>query len=118
MTRNAAGGTALVTGASSGIGLELARELAAHGHALILVARDLPKLTATAEELRAKYGVAVRVHAADLSEPDAAQELWSALADATIDILVNNAGIGAYAEFDQQPLDVVTRMQMVNVVAL
>jgi uncharacterized protein len=113
-------GTALVTGASSGIGLELARELAANGHSLILVARDRVRLAATAEELHSKYGVSVHVHARDLSDPGAAEELWSTLAAAghTVDILVNNAGVGAYGELADQSIDVVTRMQMINVVAL
>jgi len=113
-------GTALVTGASSGIGLALARELAGHGHSLVLVARDRIKLTATAEELRGKYGVAAHVVAKDLSEPGAAEDLWSIAAGAvrTVDILVNNAGVGAYGQFAEQPLDVVTRMQMTNVLAL
>lgn len=122
MARNDAAeyGTALVTGASSGIGLELARELAAHGHSLILVARDRARLTAAAEELHARHGVSVSVHARDLSEPGAAQDLWSTLTGAgeAIDILINNAGIGAYGELGDQPLDVLTRMQMINVVAL
>jgi short-subunit dehydrogenase len=113
-------GTALVTGASSGIGLELARELAANGHSLILVARDRVKLTATGEELHARYGVSAHVHAQDLSEPGAAEDLWFALAGAgrTVDILVNNAGVGAYGKFEDQPIDVVTRMLMINAVAL
>jgi short-subunit dehydrogenase len=113
-------GTALVTGASSGIGLELARELAANGHSLILVARDRVRLAATAEELHSKYGVSVHVEARDLSDPGAAEELWSTLAATghTVDILVNNAGVGAYGELADQSIDVVTAMQMINVVAL
>jgi short-subunit dehydrogenase len=112
-------GTALVTGASSGIGLELARELAANGHSLILVARDHARLTATADELSARYGVSVQVHGKDLSEP-AAEDLWSMLSGAgqTVDILVNNAGIGAYGPFARQPIDLLTSMQMINVVTL
>lgn len=113
-------GTALVTGASNGIGLELARELAANGHALILVARDRDRLAATAKELHAKYGVATHVHAIDLSEHGAAEQLWATLTAAgqTVDILVNNAGIGLYGPLESQPIDVLTRMQMINVVAL
>jgi short-subunit dehydrogenase len=113
-------GTALVTGASSGIGRELARELAANGHSLILVARDPIKMTAAADELRTKHGVSAQVHAKDLSEPGAAEDLWSELTEdgATVDILVNNAGIGAYGQFADQPIEVVARMQMTNVLAL
>jgi uncharacterized protein len=113
-------GAALVTGASSGIGLELARELAANGHSLILVARDRARLTATADELCAQYGVSVQVHAKDLSEPGAAEDLWSMLSGAgqTVDILVNNAGIGAYGPFAGQPIDLLTSMLTINVATL
>jgi short-subunit dehydrogenase len=112
--------TALVTGASSGIGLELARELAAHGHSLAIVARDRARLAAVMDELRSQYGVQVHVHAADLSQPDAAEKLWSALLEAgvTVDILVNNAGIGLYGELQDLELDALTAMQMINVVSL
>ena len=112
--------TALVTGASSGIGLELARELAANGHALVIVARDRDKLAAAATRLRSEYGVAVDAHASDLSEPGAAERLWATLADAGVgvDILVNNAGVGAYGEFSAQPIDALQRMQMINMLAL
>jgi short-subunit dehydrogenase len=113
-------GTALVTGASGGIGLELARELAAHGHSLVIVARDQRKLTAVAEELHSRYGIAVHAHAVDLSEPAAAENLWAAMSKSGIDIdvLVNNAGLGMYGEFSGQDVDALTRMQSVNVIAL
>jgi uncharacterized protein len=113
-------GTALVTGASGGIGLELARELAAHGHSLVIVARDHRKLTAVAEELHSRYGVAVDAHAIDLSEPSAAENLWAAMSRAgiVVDVLVNNAGLGMYGEFSDQDVDALTRMQSVNVIAL
>lgn len=112
--------TALVTGASTGIGLELARVLAADGHALVIVARDGEKLKAVAGELQTEYGVPVRAFAKDLSEPGAAQSLWSDLLQSkiSIDILVNNAGFGAYGEFHRTSLDALERMQMLNVVAL
>ena len=111
---------ALVTGASTGIGLELARVLAASGHPLVIVARDLVRLTAVADQLQAEYGVTVTALASDLSEPGAAEALWSNLAasNTTIDILVNNAGIGMYGALQEQSLDALQRMQMVNVVAL
>lgn len=110
--------TALVTGASSGIGLELARELAGNGHSLILVARDRIKLQRAADELRSQYGVAVQIHATDLSEPRAAEELWASLSGTAVDILINNAGVGVYGDFHSQQFDAVTRMQLLNVVAL
>jgi uncharacterized protein len=71
--------TALVTGASTGIGHEFARVLAANGHPLVIVARDREKLTALAEQLQREYGVSVSALAKDLSEPGAAQGLWSEL---------------------------------------
>src|SRR5690242_7404752 len=104
-------GTALVTGASTGIGLELARELAANGHSLILVARDRDKLAAAAEALRTAHGVSVREVAKDLSEPGAAEDLWAGLssAGATVEILVNNAGIGVYGNLQDNSIDALTR---------
>ena len=113
-------GTALVTGASGGIGLELARELAEHGHSLVIVARDRGKLAKVADQLRSEYGVTVHVHAVDLSEPGAAEALWAAVTkdDISVDILVNNAGIGLHGELQDQSVDALTRMQMINVLSL
>jgi short-subunit dehydrogenase len=112
--------TALVTGASTGIGLELARVLAANGHPLVIVARDREKLQATTAQLQAEHGICVTAFAKDLSEPKTAEDLWSKLSDSNIriDILVNNAGVGAYGEFQNQSLREIERMQMLNVVAL
>jgi short-subunit dehydrogenase len=113
-------GTALVTGASGGIGLELARELAEHGHSLVIVARDRGKLAKVADQLRSECGVTVHVHAMDLSEPGAAEALWAAVTKdgISVDILVNNAGIGLYGELQGQSVDALTRMQMINVLSL
>jgi short-subunit dehydrogenase len=112
--------TALVTGASSGIGLELARELARDGVDLVLVARDTSRLEAVARELAADYGVSVRWKSVDLSKPDAASQLWSELTaeGLSIDILVNNAGVGVYGKFDEQELRAVETLTQLNVVAL
>jgi short-subunit dehydrogenase len=111
---------ALITGATSGIGLELARVMAANGHALAIVARDSERLKSVAAELGSDYHVLVTWHAKDLASPDAADDLWADLskADITLDVLVNNAGVGVYGELQHQPLDAVRRMQMINVVAL
>ena len=112
--------TALITGASSGIGLELARLLAANGHRLIIVARDSERLKTVAEQLESDHSVPVTWHAKDLSEPGAADELWATIDQSgdSVGILVNNAGIGLYGPFQDQSVDEARRMQMINVVAL
>lgn len=92
----AAGSVVVVTGASSGIGAELARALAGLGHDLVLVARRADRLHELAEELRAAHGREVLVHAADLTEPAARTGLLGAVADAGLTVagLCNNAGYG------------------------
>ena len=110
---------ALVTGASTGIGLEFARQLAADGYSLVIVARERERLAAVARELRSQYGVAVKDYATDLSEPGAAEALWADLSSAgSVDILINNAGIGLYGEFQDQSVAALRSMQMINVLAL
>ena len=105
MTRRSAyaGRTALITGASSGIGEELARCFAKGGFDLVLVARSADKLRALAAELQAAQDITVRVQPADLSQPDAAAALAAALKrrHVTVDVLVNNAGVleqGAFCD--------------------
>lgn len=92
---------ALVTGASSGIGAEFARQLAPMGCSLVLTARREDRLQALAAELRDAYGVDVHVVALDLGQIDAASQLKSQLdeADILIDILINNAGFGFQGDF-------------------
>jgi short-subunit dehydrogenase len=87
-------GTALVTGASSGIGADLARELARRGHGVTLVARRQDRLEALAAELAEATGVRAEVLAVDLSDPDARAGMLGRVADRglTVDVLVNNAG--------------------------
>jgi len=98
---------ALVTGASSGIGLELAKLLAADGHDLILVARRAAALETLAAGLRTAHGVTVHVWPADLADPQAAEALQARAAaeDLEVDLLVNNAGFGALGAFADLPLD-------------
>ena len=86
---------ALVTGASSGIGKELAEELAHRGTNLVVVARRENLLTDLATNLEKKYGVKVVVHAMDLTAPDAAVALTEFLKEYEVSILVNNAGFAA-----------------------
>ena len=110
---------ALVTGASSGIGANLARELARDGHDLILSARRVEPMHALAEELK-KAGANCTVIAADLSKSGAAAALVRDIEARapTIDVLVNAAGLGANGRFDASDPVRVTEMLQVNVVAL
>jgi short-subunit dehydrogenase len=93
------GTTALVTGASSGLGAEFARQLAARGSDLVLVARSADPLAALAEELRAKHQVTVTSLPADLSLPDEVSRIVAFTATTEIQVLVNNAGFGTYGGF-------------------
>jgi short-subunit dehydrogenase len=90
------GKTALVTGASAGIGRAFAEELASRGFQLVITARRLERLQELQRELSARHGVRVEVIAADLAVPDAAQALFDEVArrQLAIDVLVNNAGYG------------------------
>ena len=99
--------TALITGASSGLGAEFARQLAARGADLVLVARDRQALVASATELRARFGVAVEVLVADLTSRRqlAAVERRVASDDRPIEILVNNAGFGLPLAFERNDID-------------
>src|SRR5204862_5190496 len=110
---------ALVTGASSGIGTALARELARHGHDLVLTARRAAPMEALAAALRA-LGAGASVIPADLSKPGAAAALADDLAalGLDIDILVNNAGLGALGRFDRMDPTRIGDMLQVNIVAL
>lgn len=97
----APGSTALVTGASSGIGLEIARGLARRGHGVTLVARRRERLEQLAGELSSEFGIRAEVIAADLSDPAQRKDLAAKVAEngLDIDVLVNNAGYGIYEPF-------------------
>ena len=107
------GETALVTGASSGIGKAFAQKLASEGLNLILVARRQAELEALASELRERYAIQAQVMAVDLSQPDAAQQVQEGI-QWPVDILVNNAGYGSYGEFEQLDLETETKMVDLN----
>jgi len=111
---------ALVTGASSGIGTALARELARHGHDLVLTARRAAPMEALAAALRALGGAGATVIPADLSKPGAAAALADDLAarGLDVDILVNNAGLGALGRFDRMDSGRIGDMLQVNIIAL
>ena len=113
-------GIALVTGASSGIGLSLARLLANDGYDLVLVARSGDTLSRLADEFRRTHHVSVWTHAADLTRPDAATALVDRLEQdgVTIDVLVNNAGFGLRGGFADLPLDRQLDMIALNVTSL
>ena len=94
--------TALVTGASSGIGKEIAKKLAQEGCKLILVARSEAALNKLASEINTQYGTTTHVFIADLSKPDCGARLFEQLnaSNLHVDILVNNAGFGTYGPFE------------------
>lgn len=110
---------ALVTGASRGIGAALARELARHGHDLVLSARSIEAMQELADELH-RNGAATAVIAADLSRPGAAAELVDEIdgRGLTIDVLINNAGLGGLGRFDHIDPARIREMLQVNIVAL
>ena len=112
--------TALITGASYGIGEAFARRLAADGANLILTARSVNRLEALAAELRAQHGVNVTVIEADLAQATAPQLLFdnTEAAGLRVDLLINNAGFGLVGDFDQLPLDRQLEMIQVNSTAL
>jgi short-subunit dehydrogenase len=112
--------TALVTGASDGIGLEFSDILAARGYDLVLVARREDKLNEVSAKLSEKYGINCTVMAADLSVPQAAQTLFQRTCEQNlqIDFLVNNAGLLHNGVFTELSLAEQERMITVNVLAL
>ncbi|MCJ2182546.1 SDR family oxidoreductase [Novosphingobium sp. 1949] len=113
-------GTALITGASSGIGAQLARIHAGRGGDLVLVARRLDRLQALAAELEAAHGIAVLVLAEDLADDGAPQRIYERVrAEAiTVEYLCNNAGFGGLGRFDQRDWAADRAMMQVNMVAL
>ena len=112
--------TALVTGATAGIGLEFARQLARGRYDLVLVARNTTRLETVAEELQASYSVGVEVLTADLTRPEELATVEERLADRSrpVDLLVNNAGFGLKESFLVNPIEVEQAQQDVLVRAV
>lgn len=111
---------ALITGASMGIGVELAKLFAADGHDVVLVARTEDKLRSLAQELETAHGITAHVVPSDLSNPSAPAELFEALEGRglQVDYLANNAGFGATGAFAELPLQLQMDMLQVNIDAL
>ena len=112
--------TAVITGASSGIGLELARLLAADGYDLIMVARRVERLQQLAVELENNHGTTVRIIQMDLAKPDAGHTLWEAISTfkSDIEVLVNNAGVGDAGDFAGEEHGAIERMIQLNIATL
>jgi len=108
--------TVLITGASSGIGLDLAHLFAADGHDVVLVARSEDKLRELAKELETKHGIQAHVIAADLAKPDAPRQIFERAP--AVDVLVNNAGFGVSGALAETDLRAELDMIQVNIAAL
>jgi short-subunit dehydrogenase len=112
--------TALVTGATSGIGAAFARRFAVDGHGLVIVARDAERLATTAQTLHAAHGVAVETIVADLSTPEGQERVAARAAepDRPIDVLVNNAGRSLNRAFVRSTPEAETGLLNLNVYAV
>jgi uncharacterized protein len=112
--------TALITGASIGIGLEFAKVFAAAKNNLVIVARSEDKLKKLADELQSTFGIAVKVIAADLCKMDEVQKVYDTCKaeNITIDYLVNNAGIGEFGNFAEGNWDKTEQMINLNITSL
>ena len=108
--------TALVTGATAGIGAAFARQLAARGHDLVLVARDEARLESKAQQLRS-FGVGVEVLPADLADDEGCSVVEKRCA-AGVDVLVNNAGLGTKGAFHEVPIEDEEHLLRLNVRAV
>lgn len=112
--------TALITGASGGLGLSFVNLFAKDGYDLVLVARNGNRLEEIKKEIEEKYNIKATVVAKDLCTPDGAQQVYDATKQAKIkiDVLVNNAGFGDFGEFYKSDINKQTRMIDLNCTAL
>jgi short-subunit dehydrogenase len=110
--------TALITGASAGMGREFARLFAADRYNLVVVARRVDALDELVRELTAAYQISARAIATDLSQPGAGRTIAAALAGTPVDVVVNNAGFGAHGYVAEIPLERQLEMIQVNVTVL
>lgn len=110
--------TTLITGASAGIGLEFAHVFASHSHDLILVARREDKLVALKKSIEKKYSVSVDIIIQDLTEKNAAKNIYEKIKHTPLDVLVNNAGFGAHGSFIKTDSQKEIDMIQVNITAL
>ncbi len=112
--------TALITGASGGIGAAFAQELASRQMNLVLVARSKDKLQQLASKLQEQYKIQVNVIVQDLTAPEAAKSVFEAVTQKglTIDLLINNAGFGDYGDFAERDGDRQVQMVQLNILAL
>jgi hypothetical protein len=111
-------GTALVTGASAGLGAEFAKLCAAGGYDVVLVARSAARLAELAAELVKTHGVKARPLAADLADPTAPPEIFAQLAGTPVDLLINNAGFGVRGAYTETDWARESSLMQVNMVAL
>jgi hypothetical protein len=118
--RQKAAGTALITGASSGIGYEFARLLARQGYDVVLVARNRDALNSVAAKIREDFAVRADIFAKDLSAPTACDELFAEMRiqNIVVDILINDAGFAMQGPFTENDTATLLDMLQVNIVAL
>ncbi|HCX23809.1 MAG: hypothetical protein CMB80_11265 [Flammeovirgaceae bacterium] len=112
--------TALITGASSGIGKSFAYLLAAKGANLVLVARSKDQLETISNELESEYGIMTHVLSSDLGQPNAGQNLYTEIKkqNISVDLLINNAGFGKWGRFEDFTLDEYSNMMQLNMFSL
>ena len=110
--------TALITGASSGIGRELAYVYARNNYNLILTARRKVLLEETKHEIEKEYPVSVKNIEMDLSEAESPEKLYKAVTDNKINVLINNAGVGVYGDFEKIDVYQEEKMLILNIISL